>query len=161
MLIIVAALKPLSKNDYRKVLKLHVDCGIAAAVCDPGCKAVATAGGLDGFLKTRPAKKRKSADEKKAGRKAGWQKRKTGTAAAPAAANAGDKKDMVYRGGMWVLRGGEAAKVAEQDEKQAALAAGRAGRELVQQQKLQEEAAAEAKAWSAQKAGLYEAAFEM
>lgn len=161
VLIIVAALKPLGKNDYRKVLKLHGDCGIAVAVCDPGCKAVATAGGLDGFLKTRPAKKRKSADEKKAGRKAGWQKRKTGTAAAPAAANAGDKKDMVYRGGMWVLRGGEAAKVAEQDERQAALAAGRAGRELVQQQKLQEEAAAEAKAWSAQKAGLYEAAFEM
>ena len=67
--VVIAATTAVSKDHYRAAMALQRECGLVVIVCDPGAARVAEAGGLEAFVKSQGAKKRKSAGEKVAGRK--------------------------------------------------------------------------------------------
>ena len=67
--IVIAATTAVTTPHYRTMLALQQGCGLAVIVCDPGCADVAAAGGLDEYVKSHGAKKRKSASEKAAAKK--------------------------------------------------------------------------------------------
>ena len=66
--VIIAASTPVSKPHYRTAMALQQDCGLSVIVCDPAAAQVQAAGGLEAYAKSQGAKKRKSANEKAAGR---------------------------------------------------------------------------------------------
>eukprot|EP01044_Picomonas_judraskeda_P018775 COSAG03_NODE_3804_length_1822_cov_2.834591_2_plen_170_part_00 len=66
--LIIAASTPVTRVHYRVIMALQADCKLAVIVCDPA-EAQVQAVGLEAYAKSQGAKKRKSAGQKKAGRK--------------------------------------------------------------------------------------------